>query len=246
MALVDFGLWLRRPRGPSDFGSVPRNVLAGLVAERKAWLDEFAALVPGAEIQPVGPRIEQVVAMVGGRPCSWRVGETTPAQAAQSLRIELFSNPEQFDSQPAILDDPRMGGVAWLAAPAVTDVMLAAWPVWETRRRSRTIDDGVRWARYLRTWFSREDLEDWEYRPQRLPGMNARGEVAAADMTPEHFLRVERWQHGEPGDWRLFGADGREHGGELLVFGWRDFLDSKPRNLGSQWRPAIWAELDET
>lgn len=243
MALMDFSLWLRRTRGPSDFAAMPGRVFAGAVAERKAWLDEFAALVPGAEIQPIGPRIEQVVAMVGGRPCSWRVGETAPEQAAASLRNEPLRSPKQFDSRPAVLDGPGMDGTTWLAAATVTDAMLAAWPAWETRRRSRSLDDGVRWARYLRTWFSRDDLEDWEYRPLRLFGMNERAEIDAADMTEQHFERIENWQ------WKV-----QHHKGWMqddMLQGWAGYNPMAPccieypGELGV-WRPAIWAELDET
>lgn len=130
------------------------------------------------------------------------------------------------------LDDPRMDGETWIWADVLlrSPEWLDAWPAWE-RWNNGCNPVVVVHPTYSDVRDSNEGLAQW--RPLRLPGMNERGEIAAKDMTPEHFARVNEWQWTSAEGWRTMPSATIE--------------DVDPGGPGFEelWRPAIFAKLDE-
>ena len=130
----------------------------------------------------------------------------------------------------SILDNPRMSGEPWIA-PTGEECM--AWPFWEHRTATNT---EILTAEQV-LGMPRKQAG---YRPLRMPGMNARGEVDGVDMTDEHLARTE-WQVLEPlggygGVPQWFGVPSHTNDVKAVLAGRRD----------RKWRPAIFATLDQT
>jgi hypothetical protein len=176
-----------------------------------------------------------------GTPAGYRWNATTPPMKDQAAAERWADARERLGQEPKAepkaelvnpLDDPRMDGTAWIPARYVTQAMLDAWPVWESRV-SGMPDLWLDAAHDLPPGFG----HPYQRRPLRLSGMNEQGEIRACDMTPAHFDRVSSWQ------WK---SDAREEPWQATNPGenhveYCDTSDSPPE----MWRPTAFARLDK-
>lgn len=155
-------------------------------------------------------------------------------EGQESNHQEILNGSEsssEAETPASILDDPRMSGETWLDAADVTQAILDAWPVWSYKAPGGT--PILMLATKARSLLWEDAWQLRPLRPLRLPGMNERGEIAAGNMTPEHFERVREWQ------WRLAGEGPRSWSGV------RDQPSMATVRASEVWRPAIFAQLDE-